>query len=124
MVRYDRIGLTYTATRQADPTIQAAVWDALGEARSVVNVGAGAGSYEPRDRQVIAVEPSLTMIASRPAGVAAAVQGSAKALPLPDGAVDAALAVSTIHHWSDVRRGLAELRRVARRKIVILTWDK
>jgi SAM-dependent methyltransferase len=124
VVRYDRIGLTYTATRQPDPTIEAAVWDALGEATSVVNVGAGAGSYEPRDREVIAVEPALTMIESRPAEAAPAIQGSAEALPLPDNAADAALAVSTIHHWSDTSRGLAELRRVARQRIVILTWDK
>ena len=124
MARYDRIGLTYTATRHADPTIEAAVLDALGESASVVNVGAGAGSYEPRDREVIAVEPSPAMIESRPAGAARAVQGSAEALPLPDDAADAALALFTIHHWSDLRRGIAELRRVARQRIVILTWDK
>ena len=124
MARYDRIGVTYTATREADPAIEAAVRDALGDAASVVNVGAGAGSYEPHDRDVIAVEPASTMIESRPADAAPAVQGSAEALPLPDDAADAALALFTIHHWSDVPRGLAELRRVARRRIVILTWDK
>jgi SAM-dependent methyltransferase len=124
LARYDRIGLTYTETRRADPTIEAAVWAALGEATSVVNVGAGTGSYEPRDRDVIAVEPSPTMIESRPPEAAPAVQGSAEALPLADDAADAALAVFTLHHWSDVRRGLAELRRVARQRIVMLTWDK
>jgi SAM-dependent methyltransferase len=88
-----------------------------------VNVGAGAGSYEPRDRHVIAVEPSMEMINKRPPNAAPAYQGSAELLPLRDNSVDAALAVFTIHHWSDVRRGLRELVRVARERIVILTWD-
>jgi SAM-dependent methyltransferase len=124
VTRYDRIGLTYTATRQPDPRIEAAVWAALGDARSVANVGAGAGSYEPRDRSVIAIEPSQAMIEKRPDGAAPVIQGSAEALPLDSDSVDAAMAVFTIHHWQDIRRGLAELRRVARRRIVILTWDK
>ena len=119
---YDRLGRTYTATRRADPRIAAAIEDALGDARTVVNVGAGAGSYEPRDREVVAVEPSATMIAQRPPGAAPVVQASAEALPFEDGSFDAALAIATIHHWQDVRRGLAELRRVARR-VVIATWD-
>jgi SAM-dependent methyltransferase len=124
VTRYDRIGGTYTATRRADPRIEAAVRDALGDAESVVNVGAGAGSYEPADRAVLAVEPSATMIEKRRADAAPVVQGSAEALPLDDQSVDAAMAIWTIHHWRDVRKGLAELRRVARERIVILTWDR
>jgi SAM-dependent methyltransferase len=124
VTRYDRIGLTYTATRRPDPRIEAAVWATLGDASSVANVGAGAGSYEPRDRSVIAIEPSQTMIEKRPVGAAPAIRGSAEALPLDSDSVDAAMAVFTIHHWQNLRQGLAELRRVARRRIVILTWDK
>lgn len=124
MARYDDIGTTYTETRRADPHIAAAIWDALGDARSVVNVGAGAGSYEPEDREVVAIEPSRTMIERRPVGAAPVFEGTAEALPLEDASVDAAMAVLTIHHWRDVSRGLAELRRVASRRIVILTWDK
>lgn len=119
--RYDRIGTTYTATRRPDPRIERAIREALGDARTVVNVGAGTGAYEPEDREVIAIEPSATMIDQR---AAPAVQGVAEALPLDDGSVDAALAVSTLHHWHDVPRGLAELRRVARGRIVIFTWDR
>jgi SAM-dependent methyltransferase len=123
VARYDRIGVSYTATRRADPRIEAAIWDALGDARSVANVGAGAGSYEPLDRDVVAIEPSATMIEKRPAGAARVLQGVAEALPLEDRSVDAAMAIWTIHHWSDARQGLAELRRVARERVVILTWD-
>lgn len=100
------------------------MWATLGDASSVANVGAGAGSYEPRDRSVIAIEPSQTMIEKRPVGAAPAIRGSAEALPLDSDSVDAAMAVFTIHHWQNLRQGLAELRRVARRRIVILTWDK
>jgi SAM-dependent methyltransferase len=120
---YDTIGRTYTATRRTDPRIAAAILAALGDARSVVNVGAGAGAYEPRDRAVVAVEPSAVMIAQRPADAARAVQACAEALPFGDASFDAALAILTIHHWSDQRRGVAELCRVARRRVVILTWD-
>jgi SAM-dependent methyltransferase len=118
---YDEIGRTYAATRRADPRVQAAIWAALGDARSVVNVGAGTGSYEP-PRTVLAVEPSAAMIAQRPPGSAPAAQTTAERIPLPDGACDAALAVLTIHHWPDPRAGLAEMRRVARTSVV-LTWD-
>jgi SAM-dependent methyltransferase len=118
---YDEIGRTYAATRRADPRIQAAIWAALGDARTVVNVGAGTGSYEP-PTTVLAVEPSAAMIAQRPPGSAPAVQAAAEQIPLPDGACDAALAVLTIHHWRDPERGLRELRRVARRAVV-LTCD-
>jgi SAM-dependent methyltransferase len=120
---YDSIGRTYTATRATEPRIAARVWAALGDARTVVNVGAGTGSYEPPDRDVTAVEPSAVMRTQRPAGAAPAVAGSAEALPFADGAFDAAMAVLTLHHWSDWRAGCAELRRVARDRVVVLSWD-
>ncbi len=120
---YDRIGPGYEATRRADPRIAAAILDALGPARSVVNVGAGTGNYEPSDREVLAVEPSAAMIAQRPPGAAPCVQGSAEHLPLEDASFDAATALMTVHHWTDLDAGLAELRRVARSRIVIFTWD-
>jgi SAM-dependent methyltransferase len=120
---YDRIGLGYRTTRRPDPRIAAQVASALSGMASVVNVGAGAGSYEPA-ATVVAVEPSSVMIGQRPPGAAPCVRGVAEALPLRDGTVDAALAVLTVHHWSDVGAGVAELRRVARRRIVILTWDQ
>lgn len=120
---YDEIGLNYSDFRRADPRLEARIWAALGDARSVVNIGAGTGSYEPLDREVIAVEPSSLMIAKRPEGAAPALQGVAEALPLEDGSVDAAMAVFTIHHWSDLGTGLAEMRRVARKRIVLLTID-
>jgi len=121
--RYDRIGRTYAATRGTDPRIAARIWEALGDARTVVNVGAGTGSYEPPDRDVTAVEPSAVMIAQRPPGAAPAVQASAEALPFADASFDAAMAVLTIHHWSDFQAGAAELRRVARDRVVVLSWD-
>jgi SAM-dependent methyltransferase len=121
--RYDAIGRTYTATRGTDPRIAARIWTALGDARTIVNVGAGTGSYEPPDRDVTAVEPSAVMIAQRPPGAAPAVQASAEALPFADASFDAAMAVLTIHHWSDFRGGAAELRRVARDRVVVLSWD-
>jgi SAM-dependent methyltransferase len=120
---YDRIGRSYGTTRRPDPRIAAAILDALGDARSVVNVGAGTGAYEPTDREVLAVEPSATMIAQRPASAAPAIQASAERLPLDDGSFDAALAVNTVHHWTDLRAGLRELRRVARERIVIFVLD-
>ena len=121
--RYDRIGQTYTATRATEPRIAARIWAALGDARTVVNVGAGTGSYEPPDREVTAVEPSAVMIAQRPPDAAPAVQASAEALPFEDASFDAAMAVLTIHHWSDFPGGAAELRRVARDRVVVLSWD-
>lgn len=119
---YDRIGAGYATTRRPDPRLEAALWGALGDARTVANVGAGAGSYEPPST-VVAVDPSATMLAQRPAAAAPAVQAVGEALPLRDHAVDAALAVLTLHHWSDWRAGVAELRRVARR-VVVLAWDQ
>lgn len=120
---YDTLGRDYAPVRRADPRLAAAIWSALGGAESIVNVGAGAGSYEPRDRDVIAVEPSEVMIAQRPAGSAPVVRASAESLPLGGGAVDAALAVLTLQHWEDVERGLREMLRVARRRVVLVTMD-
>lgn len=120
---YDRIGRGYAQTRRPDPRIAARIRAALGDARSVVNVGAGAGAYEPEGVEVLAVEPSQVMIAQRPPGAAPAIQACAEALPLADGAVDAAMAVLTIHHWADARRGIAEMLRVARDRVVVVTLD-
>ena len=120
---YDAIGQGYHAYRRPDPRLAAAITQALGDADTVVNVGAGAGSYEPADRRVVAVEPSAAMIAQRRPGSAPAVQASATHLPLRDAAFAAALAVLTVHHWPDRPRGLAELARVARDRVVLLTWD-
>ncbi len=118
MTLYDRIGASYAATRQPDPRIAARLWAALGDARTVVNVGAGAGSYEPSDRTVVAVEPSATMIAQRGPAAAPVVQAHAEELPFADAAFDVAMAVLSDHHWSDRAGGLRELRRVARRAVV------
>jgi SAM-dependent methyltransferase len=117
--RYDRIGRSYTRTRRADPRVAARLHAALGDARTVVNVGAGTGNYEPGDRTVIAVEPSPTMIAQRGHGTAPVVRAVAEALPFPDGTFDASLAIFTVHHWPDPERGLRELRRVARRQVFV-----
>jgi SAM-dependent methyltransferase len=122
-VNYERHGITYSRHRRADPRIAARIHDALGDARTVVNVGAGTGSYEPRDRWVLAVEPSATMRAQRPAEAAPAIAARAEALPLDDGAVDAAMACVTIHHWEPPDAGLAEMRRVARGPVVIFTFE-
>lgn len=119
---YDKIGSGYVRSRRADPRIAARVIEALGDARTVVNVGAGAGSYEPDDRHVVAVEPSAAMVAQRPHG-SAVVRGIAERLPFCDRAFDAAMAILTMHHWSDFRAGIAELRRVARQRVVVLTFD-
>ena len=119
---YDSIGRKYTDVRREDPRIAARIRAALGDARTVVNVGAGAGAYEPPDLEVTAVEPSETMIAQRPEGAAPVVRAFAEELPFEDRSFDAAMVVLSDHHWSDHERGLAELRRVARR-VVLLTWD-
>ena len=115
---YESIGRTYTSTRQEDPRVAADVHDALGDATTIVNVGAGSGSYEPADRTVVAVEPSPTMVAQRRGRSPLVVRAVAAALPFPDGAFDAALAVLTVHHWPDPAAGLRELRRVAGRQVV------
>ena len=115
---YDTIGATYTRTRRTEPRIAAQVWAALGDARTVLNVGAGTGSYEPSDRDVTAVEPSAVMRAQRPAGAARCVAATAERLPFEDRSFDAAMAFATIHHWPDPIAGLREMRRVARRVVV------
>jgi SAM-dependent methyltransferase len=120
--RYDDIGTSYTRTRQPDPRVEALLLAGLGDAQRIVNIGAGAGSYEPRDRTIVAVEPSPTMIAQRPPGSAPAVRAYAEHLPFRDATFDAALAIFTVHHWSDMERGLRELARVAARQ-VFLSYD-
>jgi SAM-dependent methyltransferase len=120
---YDRIGDGYAAVRREDPAIAAAIHAALGDAETIVNVGAGAGSYEPRDRAVVAVEPSAVMLAQRPIGAAPAVQATAAELPFADGSFDAAMAILSDHHWPDRAAGLRELRRVARRRVVVFQCD-
>ena len=120
---YDEIGVGYTAHRRPDPRIERAILGALGDARSVVNVGAGAGSYEPRDREVIPIEPSEVMRAQRPPGAPPAIDATAEDLPLADDCADAALAVFSDHHWTDRPRGLREMRRVARKRVVLFTFD-
>jgi SAM-dependent methyltransferase len=119
---YDTIGATYTVTRRTEPRIAARIWAALGDARTVVNVGAGTGSYEPPGRDVTAVEPSAVMRAQRPAGAAPCVAAVAESLPFQDQSFDAAMAISTVHHWQDPIAGLREMRRVARR-VVVFTFD-
>jgi SAM-dependent methyltransferase len=119
---YDTIGATYNVTRRTEPRIAAQVWAALGDARTVLNVGAGTGSYEPSGRDVIAVEPSALMRAQRLADAAPCVAASAESLPFEDQSFDAAMAVSTVHHWQDPIAGLREMRRVARR-VVVFTFD-
>ena len=115
---YDTIGATYTLTRRTEPRIAAQIWAALGDARTVLNVGAGSGSYEPPDRDVTGVEPSAVMRSQRPAGAAPCVAAAAESLPFEDQSFDAAMAVSTVHHWPDPVAGLREMRRVARRVVV------
>jgi ubiquinone/menaquinone biosynthesis C-methylase UbiE len=119
---YDTIGATYTVTRRTEPRIAARIWAALGDARTVLNVGAGTGSYEPSDRDVTAVEPSALMRAQRPAGAAPCVAAIAESLPFEDQSFDAAMAFATIHHWQDPIAGLREMQRVARR-VVVFTCD-
>jgi SAM-dependent methyltransferase len=121
---YDRIGSGYTRHRRPDPRIAAAIHAGLGDARTVVNVGAGTGAYEPTDRCTVAVEPSRAMIAQRPPGSAPVIPATADALPLADATVDAAMSTLSLHHWPDWRAGVAEMLRVARRRIVVFTWDK
>jgi len=119
---YDSIGATYTVTRRTEPRIAAKIWDALGDARTILNVGAGTGSYEPPDRDVLAVEPSAVMRSQRPADAAPCVAAAAESLPFADQSFDAAMAVATVHHWRDPIAGLREMRRVARR-VVVFTHD-
>jgi SAM-dependent methyltransferase len=117
---YDTIGATYTVTRRTEPRIAAQIWAALGDATTVLNVGAGTGSYEPTDRDVLAVEPSALMRSQRLPNGAPCLAGSAEDLPFDDQSFDAAMAVCTLHHWQDPIAGLREMRRVARRVVVFL----
>ena len=118
---YDNIGRTYSSRRQHDPRIGAAIENVLAGCETILNVGAGTGSYEPRSQMVIAVEPSRTMIAQRPAGAAPAVQAFAEALPFENDSFDAVLGILTVHHWMDQAKGFAECDRIARSRVVFLT---
>ncbi len=120
---YGRIGQAYSSYRQPDPRIAAMIVEALGTAETVLNVGAGAGSYEPEDRKVTAVEPSASMRAQRPSHLAPAIDATAEHLPFADDSFDAAMASFTIHQWGDLEAGLREVRRVTRGPVVILTCD-
>ena len=120
---YEILGVGYRTRRHPDPRIAAAILGKLAASRSILNIGAGAGSYEPTDRPVIAVEPAPTMVAQRPANAARCVRALAEALPFATAAFDAATAFLTIHHWTNLEAGLKEARRVARHRLVILTWD-
>ena len=120
---YDRIGIGYAERRRPDARVAARITSALGACHTVLNVGAGTGSYEPADGFVVAVEPSAEMVRQRPRTAARAVRASADHLPFQDQSFDAALALLTIHHWPDRKAGLAEMRRVARDRVVIFTWD-
>jgi SAM-dependent methyltransferase len=120
---YDTIGVDYSALRRPDPRIAAAIQAHLEGAASILNVGAGAGSYEPTHLKITAVEPSAAMIRQRPESDAVVVQATAEDLPFEDKSFDASMAILTVHHWSDVPKGLQEMRRVTRGKIVILTFD-
>ena len=120
---YDRIGHTYNAQRRTEPRIAERIWAALGDARTVLNVGAGTGSYEPPDREVTAVEPSPVMRAQRPVGAPQCIDARAESLPFEERSFDAAMAVLSDHHWDNRDAGLRELRRIARRRVVVFTWD-
>jgi SAM-dependent methyltransferase len=121
--KYDTIGINYAELRKPDPRIAKIIADALGSAETVLNVGAGTGSYEPADRVVTAIEPSIEMIRKRRPDAAKAIQASAGDLPFDDKSFDAAMAILTIHHWPDKAAGLREMRRVTRGPIVLLTFD-
>ena len=120
---YGVIGRTYGDYRQPDSRIAQPVWDALGDACTVLNVGAGAGNYEPIDRDVTAIEPSASMRAQRPAALGAAIDAVAESLPFPDDTFDAAMTTFSVHQWGDLNAGLLEIRRVTRGPVVILTCD-
>ena len=120
---YDVIGECYSSQRRTYPRIAGPLWKAFGDAQTVLNVGAGAGSYEPPDRHVIAVDPSEVMLAQRSGGMVRCVRARAESLPFRIGTFDAVMAVLTIHHWSEQREGVAECARVARQRVAILTWD-
>jgi len=120
---YDTIGVNYSDLRKPDSRIEREIGGALGSAETVLNVGAGAGSYEPTDRHVTAIEPSAEMIRQRGPSAAPALQGYAEDLPFNDNSFDAAMAILTVHHWTDKEKGLKEMRRVTRGRVVVLTFD-
>lgn len=120
---YDSIGVNYSDLRKPDARIKMAISNALGSARTVLNVGAGTGSYEPTDRSVTAIEPSIEMIRQRAASAAPVIRSCAENLPFDDNSFDASMAVLTVHHWTDKEKGLKEMRRVTREQVVILTFD-
>ena len=120
---YDSMGMNYAELRKPDPRIARYITHALGDASTVLNVGAGTGSYEPADRQVTAVEPSREMIRQRKPGAVPAIEACAESLPFPDKSFDASMAILTIHHWTDKRAGLREMRRVTRGPVVLLSFD-
>lgn len=122
-VDYGEIGASYARFRQPDPFIAARILEALGDARTVLNVGAGAGSYEPTDRDVTALEPSASMRAQRPPHLGVAVDGVAEDLPFDDASFDASMAIVTVHQWADLEKGLCEMRRVTRGPVVLLVCD-
>ena len=120
---YETRGQGYAQQRRTDPRIANFVHEALGSARSVLNVGAGAGSYEPEDRYVLSIEPSAAMRAQRPAHLSPAIHAVAENLPLDDQSFDASMALVTVHQWPDLQKGLSELCRVTRDRILVLTFD-
>ena len=121
---YDKLGHTYSGHRQTDPRIAALVHDQLADAKTILNVGAGAGSYEPQDKYVVAVEPSVVMRRQRlTLGKVPAIDAKADQLPFDDKTFDASMAMVTIHHWPDIAKGLRELRRVTRNQVLIMTFD-
>lgn len=123
MTLYERLGAGYSSVRRPDPRISARIQSAIGSTGPVINVGAGAGSYEPLDVPVVAVDPAALMLQQRPPGAAPAVRAVAEALPFGDCTFAAGMAVLTVHHWPDARKGLAELRRVVHGPIAVLSWD-
>ena len=120
---YDTIGVNYSDLRKSDARIETVISNALGSAETVLNVGAGTGSYEPAGRSVTAVEPSAEMIRQRAETAAPVIQGSAEDLPFDDDSFDASMAILTVHHWTDKQQGLREMRRVTRGPVVVLTYD-
>ena len=120
---YDTIGVSYSDLRKPDARIETVISNALGSAETVLNVGAGTGSYEPGGRAVTAIEPSAEMISQRDASAAPVIQGYAEDLPFDDNSFDASMAILTVHHWTDKQKGLNEMRRVTRGPVVVLTYD-
>ncbi len=119
---YDKIGTRYNQYREPDTRIAAAILKEVGSLQRILNLGAGIGAYEPADRGVVALEPSRVMISQRPRNTAPVIQGQAERLPFKDNAFEICMAILTIHHWSDIEAGLKEAIRVARKRLILLTW--